>query len=470
MQVTLTVISGPHQGREFSFEEHSSFIAGRSKKAQFRLPQKDEFFSRIHFLVELNPPLCRILDLGSRNGTLVNGRPIKTIELKAGDLIEAGETVIRVAIIRSPEEIAAETSSTLANHAHRSGPEAFSGDETLVPQHMRRANRGRGTPPEPVVAVVPTPTADPFADTDLRVPSPSVLSARDHLPADYRELVAQREQPIDGYLIVDELGRGGMGVVYRAICEADQSVVALKTVLPAATVTASEFEKFRREAMILGSLDHPHIVRFRDVGESCGMVYFSMDYVPGIDGQKLLRQHGGPLPVARAVGIVCQLLKALEHAHGLGFVHRDIKPSNRLVEQVDGKDFVRLTDFGLARTYQTSRFSGLTMTGEIGGTTPYMPPEQITAFRDSPPAVDQYASAATLYNLLTNAAVYDFPKEVRKQLLMILSEPTIPIDQRRGDLPAGLVHAIHRALAREPEDRFANVAAFRREIECYVKL
>lgn len=109
------------------------------------------------------------------------------------------------------------------------------------------------------------------------------------------------------------------------------------------------------------------------------------------------------------------------------------------------------------------------MTGEIGGTTPFMPPEQITAFRDSPPAVDQYASAATLYNLLTNANVYDFPKEVRKQLLMILSEPTIPIERRRSDLPAGLVHSIHRALAREPEDRFANVTDFRREIERYAE-
>lgn len=470
MQVTLTVISGPHQGREFSFEEHSSFIAGRSKKAQFRLPQKDEFFSRIHFLVELNPPLCRILDLGSRNGTLVNGQPIKTAELKEGDLIEAGETVIRVAIIRSPDEIVAESSSKPADHAHQSGPEILSGDETLVPQHMRRANRRKGTPQQPVAASVLSPPHDPFADTDLHVLAPLSLSAKEHLPADFRELIAQREQPIDGYSIVDELGRGGMGVVYRAICEADQSVVALKTVLPAATVTDVEFEKFRREAMILGSLDHPHIVRFRDVGESGGMVYFSMDYVPGIDGQKLLRQHGGPLPVARAVGIVCQLLKALEHAHGLGFVHRDIKPSNLLIEQVEGKDFVRLTDFGLARTYQTSRFSGLTMTGEIGGTTPFMPPEQITAFRDSPPAVDQYASAATLYNLLTNATVYDFPKEVRKQLLMILSEPIVPIERRRSDLPAGLVQAIHRALAREPEDRFPNVADFRREIGRYADL
>ena len=305
MQVTLTVISGPHQGRDFSFEEHSSFIAGRSKKAQFRLPQKDEFFSRIHFLVELNPPLCRILDLGSRNGTLVNGRPIKTAELKESDLIEAGETVIRVAIIRSPEEIAAEIASTPGDRAHQSGPDILSGDETLVLQHMRRANRRKGNPQQPVAASVLSPPHDPYADTDLHSPAALSLSAREHLPANFRELIAQREQPIDGYLIVDELGRGGMGVVYRAICEADQSVVALRTVLPAATVTETEFEKFRREAMILGSLDHPHIVRFRDVGESGGMVYFSMDYVPGIDGQKLLRQHDGPWSARWALSASC---------------------------------------------------------------------------------------------------------------------------------------------------------------------
>lgn len=458
MQVTLTVISGPHQGRAFSFEEHSSFIAGRSEKAQFRLPQKDEYFSRIHFLIELNPPLCRILDLGSLNGTLVNGEPIKTAELKAGDLIEAGETVIRVAIIHLPEKIAAEPAS----------PQVLLSLQTLVSRHLQRPTKLREQPENAVVASAPIP--DPYANTDLLPPLPPPPPPSELLPADYREKIAQRVQSFAGYSIVDELGRGGMGVVYRAICEADQSVVALKTILPAAVVTETEFEKFRREALILRDLDHPHIVRFRDVGESGELIYFSMDYVPGIDGQKLMCRHGGPLPVARAVGIVCQLLKALEHAHFLGYVHRDIKPSNLLVEQVGGKDFVRLTDFGLARTYQSSRLSGLTMTGDIGGTTPFMPPEQITAFRDSPPAVDQYASAATLYNLLTNALVYDFPKEVRKQLLMILSEPTVPIERRRDDLPAGLVQAIHRALAREPEDRFPNVAAFRREIERYASL
>ena len=101
MQVTLTVIAGPHAGREFSFSEHISFLAGRSKMVQFRLSQKDQYFSRVHFLVELNPPLCRIIDLHSRNGTFVNGQRISTAELQNGDRIKTGQTLIQVAIYRA---------------------------------------------------------------------------------------------------------------------------------------------------------------------------------------------------------------------------------------------------------------------------------------------------------------------------------------------------------------------------------
>lgn len=426
MQVTLTVIAGPHAGREFSFSEHSSFLAGRSKMVQFRLSQKDQYFSRVHFLVELNPPLCRIIDLHSRNGTFVNGQRISTAELQNGDRIKTGQTVIQVAIDRALDQVAA------------------------VPR-----------PP----AVVRTPRRTAVTD----VPGPATLSftAAELLPPDYRQKIEQHPQPIEGYSIIDQLGSGGMGVVYLAIRNSDQLVVALKTVSPAGIVTPTEVQKFRREALILSDLDHPHIVRFRDVGESRGLIYFAMEYVPGVDGRQLLRAAAAPLPVGRAVGIVCQLLKALEHAHQLGYVHRDIKPSNLLIHHQRGQDFVWLTDFGLARTYQASRLSGLTMTNEIGGTTPYMPPEQILSFRDALPTVDQYASAATLYQLLTNQNVYDFPPELPRQLLMILTESTVPIELRRSNLPPRLVQAINRALSRDPAERYPTIADFHNEIARY---
>ena len=98
MQVILTVTEGPHQGQEFAFDGHDTFIVGRGEQAHFRLPEKDKFFSRVHFVVEVNPPHCRIMDLGSRNGTLVNGKKIEATDLNEGDEIRGGKTVIRVAI------------------------------------------------------------------------------------------------------------------------------------------------------------------------------------------------------------------------------------------------------------------------------------------------------------------------------------------------------------------------------------
>ena len=269
------------------------------------------------------------------------------------------------------------------------------------------------------------------------------------LPANYQSLIQQRPQPLAGYLIVDELGRGAKGAVYRAICQADQSVVAIKTISPAIRGTQRDYLKFLREANILKSLDHPHIVRCRDVGESNGVVYFAMDYVPGPDASRLLEESNSPMSISRAVRLIVQMLRGLEEAHARGFVHRDIKPSNLLVEQLpNGEEFARLSDFGLARTYQASRLSGLTMTGAIGGTTPFMAPEQITNFRDSKPAVDQYSAAASLYHLLTRRNIYEFPKSLSEQILMILQESPVPITQYRTDIPADLAAAIHRGLTR----------------------
>lgn len=252
-----------------------------------------------------------------------------------------------------------------------------------------------------------------------------------------------------------------MGVVYRAIRKASGSVVAVKTLLPAVRGTRQDYAKFLREADILKQLDHPRIVRFQEMGESEDLVYFAMDFVPGIDGAKLVRGLDAHMPVARAVRIACQLLEALESAHAKGFVHRDIKPANLLIRSDGPADLVYLSDFGIARTYQASKLSGLTMTGAVGGTTAFMAPEQITAFRESKPAVDQYAAAATLFFLLTRHFIYDMPKDLSKQLLLILQNEPISIRETRPELPAPLVAAIHRGLAREPADRFPSVREFR---------
>jgi serine/threonine-protein kinase len=254
-----------------------------------------------------------------------------------------------------------------------------------------------------------------------------------------------------------------MGVVYEAVREADGQRVAIKTVLPAVRPTEEEMKRFLREADVLRQLQHPHVVAFREVGEGGGVLFFVMDFVEGADAARLLKEHG-PLPVGRAVGWTCQLLEALAHAHAKGYVHRDIKPANLLVSRAAGREVVKLADFGLARAYQASALSGLTMTGSAGGTPAFMPPEQITDFRRVRPAADQYAAAATLYNLLSGRLLYDGDPSTVNLFLKVLQEEPVPLQQRRPDLPPALTAAVQRALARRPEDRFPDVGGLRQAL------
>ena len=433
---------------------------------------KDQHFSRNHFLVEVNPPLCRLLDLNSTNGTSVNGKQVTSIELHDGDTIEAGDTTLRVSLVsaaasaptpgpvsetapvaRPPASSQRVSEQTIVPRpGTRNVPEALTSSPavaTVVPRHLRR---------DEAIAVTFVPGSKPVPPqaSSTAVPAPRVSFSVEDLAK-----IAAQPQPFEGYEIIEELGRGGMGVVYRARAKTDGSLVALKVVLPAVASSPEDLARFVREAGIVKDLSHPHIVPFRDLGHADGQLFFVMDLVPGIDGQAVLRQHDGPLPVARAIGIACQLLEALSAAHHKGYVHRDVKPSNLLIETRAACDFVWLADFGLARAYQASKLSGLTTTGNIGGTLPYMAPEQITHYRDVTPAADQYSAAATLYHLLTRRHPYDFPKEVAKQLLMVLQESPRPIQEHRSELSDKLAVVIHKGLARIPAERFADVEAFR---------
>ncbi len=426
MRITLTVVDGPHKGQVFTFSGHDTFLVGRSRRAHFQLPAKDKYFSRVHFLIEVNPPRCRIMDMGSRNGTHLNGNKVDTSDLKDGDQIRAGHTILRISF----EGVEAE-----------SQPEVIVG--IPVPEPVKRS-----IPPMPSVA----PHFCPACDNPL----PSGTAP---LCAACQALIRGEEQPLEGFQIIRILGQGAMGVVYLALRKADNSVVALKTIVPAVAGTRAQVDRFLREAEILRQLEHPNIVSFRDMGEADGRIYFAMDYVRGKDAEQTLREQG-PMTIPRAAGLVCQLLQALDYAHQRGVVHRDIKPSNMLLTQANGREEVRLADFGLARVYQASQLSGLTMTGEIGGTIAFIAPEQITQYREACPPADQYAAAATLYNLLTAQYIYDLPRELSKQLGLILNDAPVPIRSRRSDLPASLASIIHKALARDPSDRHADVRAF----------
>jgi serine/threonine-protein kinase len=135
-----------------------------------------------------------------------------------------------------------------------------------------------------------------------------------------------------------------------------------------------------------------------------------------------------------------------------------------MVMKRDGVETVKLVDFGLARVYQESQLSGITLTGDIGGTPAFTAPEQITDFRRAQPLADQYSAGATLYRLLTGQYVYDLPRESHKQFLMILNKSPVSILDRRPDIPLPLADIIHRCLERDPNKRFADVRAARKAL------
>jgi serine/threonine-protein kinase len=446
-RIRLNITAGPHKGQQFAFVGHDTFLVGRSPQAHFRLSSEDKYFSRVHFMVEVNPPHCRLLDMGSRNGTYVNGvKADGAVDLHDGDCIKAGHTLLRVAI-----EAGTPTARTTAAAAVSQPPARGAG----------AAESGRKPPTmatPPVTVTLPPVTAGgtcPGCGGPLQARAAvcPVCLKQSHTLA----------QPIDGYQIIRELGRGSMGVVHLAVRAADESVVALKTITPAMAGSESQVARFLREARILEQLDHPHIVAFREMGESNGQFFFAMDFVRGTDAARLLKAVGR-LQVSRAVRLVCQMLGALAYAHEQRFVHRDIKPANLLVSEEAAGETARLGDFGLARVYQASQLSGLSMTGDIGGTVAFMAPEQITSYRQSRPPVDQYAAAAALYNLLTGKLVFDLPGNRQQRLLMILQEEPVPIRKRRADLPKELAEVIHRALAKQPADRFGSVKEFRKQL------
>jgi serine/threonine-protein kinase len=298
----------------------------------------------------------------------------------------------------------------------------------------------------------------------------SVVGANPHEPVEWwcpacRTEAAALPQPVPHYSTIRELGRGAMGVVYQARHNNSGKMVALKLITPEVATTRAAIERFQREMSVISQLRHPNIVEWNEQGMSRGQFWFAMEYVAGPNLEALAKMDPGRYPTDQACRLACQILKGLEHAHDGGFVHRDIKPENILIGQTTEGSVAKISDFGLAKSFCSVGLSGLTFSGEMRGTIPFMPPEQITDFKTVRPQADLYATAATLYYLLTNQYIYDEPEGGGDLIKMLLEEHPVPILERRGDVPPGLAAVIGRCLARNPDERFPDATSMRRALK-----
>jgi len=409
-RVTLKVTAGPLAGRVFSYDRHDTFLFGRSADCHAELAPNDTTASRHHFLLEVNPPQARLRDLGSLNGTHVNGqkhggrgrqespeeaarRKLPEVDLRDGDHIRVGATVFEVAI------------------------------------------EGRRS----------TAPADAPDDDE------SGLEGLLGVPAGPME--------IPGYIVGRMIGRGGMGAVYLAKRTADGATVALKVMLAQADVDDVARENFRREIEVTRSLRHPRIVSLMDHGSTETRFYFAMEYCAGGSVADLQGRQPGGLPLTLSVRIALEALEGLAYAHEQGFVHRDLKPENLLLADSAGGG-AKVTDFGLAKSFQQAGLSGMTATGAVAGTLYFMPREQLTQFRLLKPVSDVWSMGATLYHMLTGA----YPREFRPgedPLPVILRGGVVPIRARDPRLPERVAAVVDRSVVDAVPERYQTAGEFR---------
>ena len=373
-RVTLTVVEGPCAGASKEYTSHCTEFIGRSAQASWRLLE-DASISRHHLRLEMNPPECFLVDVGSSLGTFVNYERVTESHLKDGDVIAVGRTKIAVKV------------------------------------------EGR------------------------------VVSNNRPMP-----------EAIPGFKLHEMLGRGSMGVVYRATKQESGEKVAVKIMTPR-TDSTEVLRLFIREAGILNQLSHPNIIRFKQFGIHGDHLFLVTQLLNTVQFEEVVEGRSTASRIRRGCRIARRVLRALEFAHQRGLVHRDVKPANVLLQTKDDRVVAKLADFGLAKSFETAGLSGITSHGQLRGTPAFMAPEQVYDCRASLPTVDVYGMAATLYHWLTGESPIEFVGG-RNCFVDILERPIVPIRHRLPDVPENLAATIEAALHKDPRQRIQTAGRF----------
>jgi serine/threonine-protein kinase len=362
----LYVERGPLRGKELYLEEGKVYTVGRDPGCALSFP--DALTSRQHFTVRVNKGRHLLRDLNSSNGTFVNGDVVgKTAELKLGDQVEVGETLL----------------SLLAD------------DE--------RATEGG---------------------------------------------LVGRE--IAGYQILERVGRGGMGTVYRARQKSLDRIVALKVLSPSLAWDKEFIERFMQETRAAARLVHPNIVRALDVGDEGTIHYFGMEYMGGGSIEDRIEREGRIAP-DRAVPMLLDVARGLAYAEEQGVVHRDIKPENLMLDE---QGAVKIVDLGIAGQLEGRR--SLAQTEGVFGSPHYIAPEQAAGERIDHRA-DLYGLGATAYRMLSGRTLFTGSSQSEIMAKHVNEEPE-PLARVAPWVPKRLCHIVAKMLQKDPDERYQSAA------------
>ena len=506
MKVTLRLIEGPEAGKVFEFDEADSFLVGRTRKAHLRLDAKaDRRISRNHFILDIRPPRCIVTDLDSRNGTYVNGKRIKQTDLADGDEIRVGKTKIIICMDRMRmrgfcsvcgKEVTDDTDYKLLTDEVR----PFYICAECKKEEERRKLMERSQAPtvlidEPALEIILEKAQAPRftcveCGRDLTDQAGVDGLATELTSASYlcdKCASQKREAGLDSigggdYLLLSEIGRGGMGIVYQAVHQTTGRVCAIKMIRPELVRDEHACRLFEREIEVQSKVHHPNLVRVLDQGRNGLIPFFVTEYLAGGDIKNLVVwEFQGPVEPRVATRITIQILQGLQALHDRGYIHRDLKPSNFLLDRSHREEnfLVKIADYGLAKSFENAGNSvfDYTQEGVTAGSYVFIPPEQITNYKFVKPPVDVYAAGVSLYYMLTGHYSVDFPTEAtsstdtpetarsRHPLEIILEDPPVPLLTRQPELPPTLATVVDKAVIKDVGRRYQSAEEFRQGLE-----
>jgi pSer/pThr/pTyr-binding forkhead associated (FHA) protein len=509
MKVRLEVITGKQKGRVFEFMEPDGFVFGRCPDCTC-VVDDDPTFSRHHFLLEINPPNATLKDLGSLNGTKINGKMYggrpegvqpedaecsPPIPLRDGDRIKAGEYEMLLGIEGPP--VCVDCGKEIPTQNRRAAE--FIGGSYLCKECREKEDKKRGkreeaercakdkklSPEKPQAPLIISPQ-----DVEISLEQRKRAEQNPGLVVD--ELIRMfldmkgREKggvpEIEGYRDLKKINVGGFGAIYEAYRTSDRKKVALKTMLQTRKPDPHQAQLFEREKTIAIQLRHVHIVHCERASEWKGIHFIEMEFMDGGSVCDLMEKKGGRLSLDEAKPIMLQALEGLAFAHKVrltipttkgeitvnGVVHRDLKPPNILLCGTPGEWTAKLADFGIAKAFAAAGYTqgslSQSVAGSFCGSPPYMAPEHIVSYKYVKPETDVFEMAASFYHILTGHLVWE-PRKGQDIYKLILEGTVKPIRDLDSHIPRSLADVFDRCLKRKPQDRYKDAGEMLKAIK-----